>query len=239
MRLHNVSSYEASILWSASSEASTNPLDQIVVTGSDGPDLMVTGSGGSGPSSASSSTSATAIDGFIISYRAVNRLSKVSSPFESIENDGMISAGENSGRKSLSMNSNINNNNWETISVSSKMNGYTLRSLRCGTGYRLRVEAFNEMGSGEQSDTLEFSTLGRGKFLLFGKCKSFVSFLLLHFPFTKSRLGRGAFHHHHHLPFCSVEHFLVPMKQFWCDLGKQSAKQRVESTSNNNFIWAN
>ncbi len=62
------------------------------------------------------------------------------------------------------INNNNNNNNWETISVSSKMTGYTLRSLRCGTGYRLRVEAFNEMGSGEQSDTLEFSTLGRGKF---------------------------------------------------------------------------
>lgn len=121
---------------------------------------MVTGDQDSGSGGGGSTT---AIDGFIISLRGVNR-AKMLSPFESMESIGAggAGAGASDGMKGGGGAGSIINN-WETISVSSKMNGYTLRSLRCGTSYRLRVEAFNEMGSGEQSDTLEFSTLGRGK----------------------------------------------------------------------------
>lgn len=109
------------------------------------------------------------IDGFIISYRVLKKF--VLDAFNGNGNNNIdqingITVGNKKQYNSKSSTNANSINNWETITVSKKLSGYTLRNLRCGTNYRLRVEAFNEMGSGEASDILEFSTLGRGNDLI-------------------------------------------------------------------------
>ena len=109
------------------------------------------------------------VDGFIISYRSIVK----NSALQESEHDEFYRK-QKSVSTSLSGSQTSISDNWETISVSGRINTYVLRSLRCGTHYRVRVEAFNDMGSGESSDLLEFSTLGKGKFLyslfLFHQC---------------------------------------------------------------------
>lgn len=109
------------------------------------------------------------IEGYIISYRAlIKRItafsgsSIVDDTFEQAEFIHPDSIDDENDEQQL-YSRKYQANNWETISVSEKIQGHTLRNLRCGTLYQVRVEAFNEMGNGEPSDVLQFSTLGQGK----------------------------------------------------------------------------
>lgn len=53
---------------------------------------------------------------------------------------------------------------WQSITISSSStSSFILRNLRCGSEYVTRIEAFNEMGSGNPSETIRFSTLGSRK----------------------------------------------------------------------------
>lgn len=105
------------------------------------------------------------IDGFIISYRPL--VKRVSMSYTSLGVDDYDIDDQddslNNDFGSRSYERKYQANNWETISVSEKLQGHTLQNLRCGTLYQIRVEAFNEMGSGEPSDVLQFSTLGQGE----------------------------------------------------------------------------
>lgn len=107
------------------------------------------------------------IDGFIISYRPlVKRASMLYSSLGTDDydiDDHVDDDDLDSDFGSRSYERKYQANNWETISVSEKLQGHTLQNLRCGTLYQIRVEAFNEMGSGEPSDVLQFSTLGQGE----------------------------------------------------------------------------
>lgn len=96
------------------------------------------------------------LDGYIISFRS---LAKQPSLFQ-----GTHKEPEDTGDESLEQKDRkyYQLNEWETISLSEKYNSYTLRNLKCGTLYRIKVEAFNEMGNGEASDVLEFVTVGQG-----------------------------------------------------------------------------
>ena len=51
---------------------------------------------------------------------------------------------------------------WETIQLTRQHKSYVLRNLRCGTTYIVKVEAFNEVGTGRPSDELRFTTNGKG-----------------------------------------------------------------------------
>lgn len=136
IRLLNVTSYEASIGW----EIDEPPFELDVSSGN------------------VKDESSRNIDGYIISYRAMSR--------KYVLESGSIDAAERAlieqNNKMTSMKL-LNTNSWETITVTRKASSYTLRNLRCGTNYRLKVEAFNEMGNGLPSDTLEFATIGRSK----------------------------------------------------------------------------
>ena len=72
---------------------------------------------------------------------------------------------------------------WETIQLTRQHKSYVLRNLRCGTTYIIKVEAFNEVGTGKPSDELRFTTNGKGiPFYHFSQHWSRFSYvLLIHF----------------------------------------------------------
>lgn len=98
------------------------------------------------------------IDGYIISFYAIYKHSPVYQDRKDRTDVESVDTNEDSTEQRKY----YQTNNWETISVSEKFNTYTLRNLKCGTLYRIKVEAFNEMGNGESSDVLEFATMGQG-----------------------------------------------------------------------------
>jgi hypothetical protein len=77
------------------------------------------------------------VDGFIISYR--------------------IDAGAGGGGAGSEQSA-----QWETIQLTRQHKSYVLRNLRCGTTYIVKIEAFNEVGTGRASDELRFTTVGKG-----------------------------------------------------------------------------
>lgn len=126
------------------------------------------------------------IEGYIISYRAlIKRITAFSG--SSIVDDTLFDQAEFIHPDSIDDENDEQQlygrkyqaNNWETISVSEKIQGHTLRNLRCGTLYQVRVEAFNEMGNGEPSDVLQFSTLGQGKIEFFSFASNIHSIMVL------------------------------------------------------------
>lgn len=143
LKLLNVSLYEASFVWSM--PFNNDFLDPSSQSNRDEDNLVN-------------------IDGFIIFYRVLDRnVGKFDPNFDS---ETMFEESSLQQDDLQQRNRFYKPNNWETISVSDKHQGHTLRNLRCGTLYQIRLEAFNEMGSGESSDVLQFSTLGQGELIL-------------------------------------------------------------------------
>lgn len=50
---------------------------------------------------------------------------------------------------------------WESIRLTRLQRRHTLSNLLCGNKYSIKVSAFNEVGSSEDSDEIHFSTVGR------------------------------------------------------------------------------
>ena len=49
---------------------------------------------------------------------------------------------------------------WDRVDVAANLSSHSLRNLRCGTIYQFFMEAINEFGVGERTDTLTLSTQG-------------------------------------------------------------------------------
>ena len=49
---------------------------------------------------------------------------------------------------------------WDRVDVAANISSHSLRNLRCGTIYQFFMEAINEFGVGERTDTLTMSTQG-------------------------------------------------------------------------------
>ena len=49
---------------------------------------------------------------------------------------------------------------WDRVDVGANISSHSLRNLRCGTIYQFFMEAINEFGVGERTDTLTLSTQG-------------------------------------------------------------------------------
>ncbi|XP_054158871.1 cell adhesion molecule DSCAM-like [Oppia nitens] len=125
------------------------------------------------------------VDGFIISYRM----------------DGNSGVTTGALAEHMASNNNNINNNWETIQLSGQHKKYVLRNLRCGTSYIVKVEAFNDVGTGRPSDELRFSTVGKAP-VAADRSQQFtanITFVLLHL----NRWSDGG---------CPISHFSVQYK---------------------------
>lgn len=92
------------------------------------------------------------VDGYVISYHlSSNQFSNDKLEPNSVANSGGSGVGG------------AGNDDWQSVTISSSSTStYTLQNLRCGSEYIVRIEAFNEMGSGKPSEPIRFSTLGTG-----------------------------------------------------------------------------
>lgn len=69
------------------------------------------------------------------------------------------SSGENS----------INQHQWQAIQLAPQQRSHQLKNLECGSSYAMKIWAFNKIGRGEPSDTLNVRTRGKGKLFFAGK----------------------------------------------------------------------
>lgn len=53
---------------------------------------------------------------------------------------------------------------WSERQAMSKLNGFTLNGLKCGTKYQITVAAFNKAGRGDTSEPLVVATAGSSKY---------------------------------------------------------------------------
>lgn len=49
---------------------------------------------------------------------------------------------------------------WDRIEVNPEMNNFTLRGLKCGTNYQFYIQALNDFGIGERTETISTRTSG-------------------------------------------------------------------------------
>lgn len=52
---------------------------------------------------------------------------------------------------------------WTSVTLSSQNRSFTANGLRCGTKYMFHVRAFNRVGNGIRSETIEVQTNGSGE----------------------------------------------------------------------------